>query len=865
LKLLFITNSCRFKEEATKVRFFSLLTHEYVHELTFNSEVDQIASNPNILVITDDTNISWFNPLTMQRIVCYNCYPIPQPDENEINGTDTRSMPQLGVIALGTRWIAYPSISIVTNKNFDYTQQSNQTYTEISMDVAKKLASTTMYLGDLGYKAVSSYINPDNVDTRPTAPISKNYGKDAGTVELRDIKTKRLIAHFRAHAEPIAAMTFDPSGTLLVTVSVKGTYLNVYQIMPNHNSKVGSKNIRHIYRLLRGYTNAKIHNIQFSINSKWISVCSGNGTTHLFAINPTGGPVDPIDFVSTLYDSRVRVDYDALSTVVPEEPHEKGPITLYAVNRIHGASSFFYSGQLVEPTGSMSSTFYPVEKKTCESLLVATISGQFCHYRLEPFIREVEPTTTSKLVKNVINGATVDAVEKKFSLALQITLMSKQDCCRSTNQTSREVQLKWDIAPLYPTIVDEEYMRSRWISNAEIDTYRIPNMPIWTTGQFKFKTYGDETKEEDTRPLHRVTFVDDMAKSVFIRVGDPIPVRNGTTEEDHEKDPMPPVRDGGILKAIATPMGQKSVHKTEWDMVDDIIPPVHSVGLKREELDSDDEEEEKIVPHNITFNQRFVSSPEVSPNGKVTSVDIKEKPKKLDLDDYFSDDNAFHDIEAMKPVDLSNKKKEVSKRVEPEPAKHYDVDSESDTEIESPLPPKVKEEEKKQDKMSLSSLIIKDDYLSRPPVDERVLNESYVNRLLNAHNAVASTPTTPEETPVTKVVPERTAPVSSPFKPPSMISGLLSMAPPSKPQQQAKQKSPFQSMTSSLLHANYDYMDKGDKEDKEDNLVDAKSEDESGDDYDKEENRARKALLRDSMFADARRHDSDSESEPDSD
>lgn len=42
---------------------------------------------------------------------------------------------------------------------------------------------------------------------------------------------------------------------------------------------------------IRGDTTAKIQDIQFSSDSRWVAVSSLRGTTHLFPITPYGGPI----------------------------------------------------------------------------------------------------------------------------------------------------------------------------------------------------------------------------------------------------------------------------------------------------------------------------------------------------------------------------------------------------------------------------------------------------------------------------------------------------------------------------------------------------------------------------------------------
>lgn len=43
--------------------------------------------------------------------------------------------------------------------------------------------------------------------------------------------------------------------------------------------------------IVRGDTTAKIQDIQFSSDSRWVAVSSLRGTTHIFPITPYGGPI----------------------------------------------------------------------------------------------------------------------------------------------------------------------------------------------------------------------------------------------------------------------------------------------------------------------------------------------------------------------------------------------------------------------------------------------------------------------------------------------------------------------------------------------------------------------------------------------
>jgi len=68
-----------------------------------------------------------------------------------------------------------------------------------------------------------------------------------------------LVAHFVAHAtgHPVAAMSFDPSGTLLLTADSLGHSFHVFRLMV-HPLSCALGAVHHLYTLFRGETSAKV-------------------------------------------------------------------------------------------------------------------------------------------------------------------------------------------------------------------------------------------------------------------------------------------------------------------------------------------------------------------------------------------------------------------------------------------------------------------------------------------------------------------------------------------------------------------------------------------------------------------------------
>jgi len=123
------------------------------------------------------------------------------------------------------------------------------------------------------------------VDTKKFAN-SNNRGNN-----LHDENQNWIVAHFQAHHESIYALEFNHNGRLLVTADALGQYFNVFQLNVNP-CKCTRTVVKHLYALYRGDTNAKVRNISFSPDSRWLAVSTKRGTTHIFPLNSYGGPVN---------------------------------------------------------------------------------------------------------------------------------------------------------------------------------------------------------------------------------------------------------------------------------------------------------------------------------------------------------------------------------------------------------------------------------------------------------------------------------------------------------------------------------------------------------------------------------------------
>lgn len=106
----------------------------------------------------------------------------------------------------------------------------------------------------------------------------------------KSIEVDPIVCHFAAHKEAIVCMRFDPSGHLLLTADKRGHDFHLFRIH-SHPGGPSLAAVHHLYVLHRGDTTARVQDMCFSPDSRWITVSTLRGTTHVFPITPYGGHV----------------------------------------------------------------------------------------------------------------------------------------------------------------------------------------------------------------------------------------------------------------------------------------------------------------------------------------------------------------------------------------------------------------------------------------------------------------------------------------------------------------------------------------------------------------------------------------------
>lgn len=239
-----------------------------------------------------------------------------------------------GIVALSSRWLAYcpqtleyqypktptpgpqdnipPFIQARMNHHrcsgHNNASESDESSYSIS-ELAQGVASGLYYLGKLGRQTMKTVVHDDHASEQsskvstsfPASEHPKTIGtveSSAGAVVVLDLVSGQRIAAFTSYARTeISYLTFDPTGLLLVIAPVHGQTLHIHRLMPDtsapsSSSSSSSSNQRLLYKVHRGLTHAQIINICFSVDSQWMAITTLRGTTHVFALQPEGGPVD---------------------------------------------------------------------------------------------------------------------------------------------------------------------------------------------------------------------------------------------------------------------------------------------------------------------------------------------------------------------------------------------------------------------------------------------------------------------------------------------------------------------------------------------------------------------------------------------
>lgn len=366
---------------------------------------------------------------------------------------------------------------------------------------ASTAASGVCTLGGMGLRTLNSYLgsSPPMVQT-PDQPTEY-----AGTVIVRDLQSDCLVHHFKAHQDPVAIIRFDPSGLLLATAAVDGHNINVFQVDTSHLQDRSKQRVarapKHLYKLVRGMTSAIIDDLNFSPDTRWISVTTRSRTAHLYAINGDGRhatvethvPSPSIDAAWPLYPS--SASYEASNDT---------PITLFAVQRIkqreHLPASVMARTLSSNKASSMSAlasscTRFAIPGNTTTfSQFPAATGGIFmvtgegagvvmATYQLSPFCKEDPDTLAQTLFLDVDCQGTMDICRRRSWREQECNAQRLSSWTKAAAENAKSLE-------------GEDGAMPEWVSNVEIYTHERSEDAVWGSNRIRFKSF----KKSDVPP-----------------------------------------------------------------------------------------------------------------------------------------------------------------------------------------------------------------------------------------------------------------------------------------------------------------------------------------------------------------------------
>ncbi|KAK4273510.1 hypothetical protein QN277_021893 [Acacia crassicarpa] len=570
---------------ATAVRFYSLRFRSYVHALRFRSTVYMVRCSPQIVAVGLAAQVYCFDALTLENKFSVLTYPVPQLGVQGMVGVNIG----YGPMAVGPRWLAYASNNPLPSSTGRLSPQSltpptvspstspgnGNLVARYAMESSKHLAAGLINLGDMGYKTLSKYYQdlvPDGSSSPVSSSSSWKVGRytphsteadTAGVVIIKDFVSRAVVAQFRAHTSPISALSFDPSGTLLVTASIHGNNINIFRIMPSY-SKNGSGSQSsdwgyshaHLYKLHRGMTSAVIQDICFSHYSQWVAIITSKGTCHIFALAPFGGEtvlqiqnpdmegptLVPVFSLPWWFSPHFTVNQQQFSLAPPP------PVTLSVVSRIKNSNAGWLNtvsnaassaaGKVSVPSGAVSAVFpssMPCDTKNAhlkvqalEYLLVYTPSGHLVQYKLLPSMA----AETSETAPGT--GPAPSTHIQEEGLRVKVEPIRWWDACRRNNWPEREEYISENLGGQEAAEISLENSGYEYddvashnsikcyeqchFSNAEVQI-NSGRMPIWQKSEVSFFIISNlEVKEQYFRDGHHTNGEIEIEKIPVIEV-----------------------------------------------------------------------------------------------------------------------------------------------------------------------------------------------------------------------------------------------------------------------------------------------------------------------------------------------------------
>ncbi|CAB3369083.1 Hypothetical predicted protein [Cloeon dipterum] len=481
--------------DSANMAICSLRTGEQVKVIP-NRSICEILVNRDCIAIMTPTKIELLDTVRLEKMFEINtCYVSPGLNPNPV--------------ALGARWLAFADsrLSPSVRSSGGAELEGVPSYTASMLQAAKTLGK--------GIREVASSLTGQKMAQAAPALDASTPGVVTvlDTSKGVDDMEQAAVAHFVAHAAPIVHMTFDSSGSLLLTADKNGHDFHIFQLHPHPcASSLGA--VHHLYVLHRGDTTAKVQDVSFSIDSRFCAVSTLRGTTHVFAINPYGGaPTMRTHGCNAMVNRLSRFHRsagldDPLPCPNPRLPPYPKPTVLFplvqlrqplaasAINPAIQSSQRPGQGRTSSDEGvplRVAATFSGPrawlagpgvmlgrdreKRKPAVALFVVACHGNLIEYHLEP-----KPTPGKE--KHGDEAGIVLEVSAKAQWSLQRPQQSPS--YKIALDPENPLMLGHNlIKPLRQKKDSNDY----WLSQVEIHTHAGPHRRLWMGPQFTFKTY----------------------------------------------------------------------------------------------------------------------------------------------------------------------------------------------------------------------------------------------------------------------------------------------------------------------------------------------------------------------------------------
>ncbi|KAI0244184.1 hypothetical protein L0F63_000117 [Massospora cicadina] len=430
------------------------------------------------------------------------------------------------VFALGPRWLAYSTTSETPWKANLPEHPGLRNNVKVDR-VAKDVVNGLKLIGDYGYQQLNSYLKPSpeldaslprrgpadsNLDGLTSSSFEeRGFPKNSGRVVVRDLNLfgagpdappgseegpgMSSVAHFQCHYYPISNLAFNGTGNLLATSSVEGHTFYIFEIT---QCQPPLPPFRTLYKLSRGFTDARVVHMTFNGDSRWLATTTHHGTTHLFLINPYGG----LPHAASHLEARVlngayaayptslapgvrfrRKQVDALEEANTESVRGESICAVHFLPSSHSLSRWLSklppSYDLPPAATRASNVVLTVDSEGVLKLLRVSVSK-----KAPPPNFSDKPTPQDFAVSTNVDSIAEWALAKlptdteKWFASVQ-GQPSSEECKPLRRSPQWEPEMAW-----LPFVETRSY-----------DPFVCPSRPLWALRQFEFKVYCEDGAE----------------------------------------------------------------------------------------------------------------------------------------------------------------------------------------------------------------------------------------------------------------------------------------------------------------------------------------------------------------------------------